>query len=126
MTPYRKGILMSQVECITPILSVHSLGDSIRYYVDQLGFEVDWGGEEGSLMASVSRDGHGIMLCQEAQGRAGTWVWIGVEDIRPLFERYRAKGVRFKQLPTNHPWAYEMQIEDPDGHVLRFGSEPTE
>jgi hypothetical protein len=24
----------------------------------------------------------------------------------------------------NRPWAYEMQVEDPDGHVLRFGSEP--
>ena len=22
------------------------------------------------------------------------------------------------------PWAYEMKVTDPDGHVLRFGSEP--
>ena len=33
---------------------------------------------------------------------------------------------RFLHLPTNRPWAYEMQVVDPDGHVLRFGSEPRE
>jgi hypothetical protein len=26
--------------------------------------------------------------------------------------------------PTNYSWAVEMQIEDPDGNVLRLGSEP--
>jgi hypothetical protein len=26
--------------------------------------------------------------------------------------------------PTNFAWAYEMQVEDPDGRVLRFGSDP--
>jgi len=25
---------------------------------------------------------------------------------------------------TNHSWALEFQVEDPDGNVLRFGSEP--
>ena len=23
--------------------------------------------------------------------------------------------------PENYAWAYEMEVEDPDGHVLRFG-----
>jgi hypothetical protein len=26
--------------------------------------------------------------------------------------------------PTNFPWALEMHVEDPDGNVLRLGSEP--
>jgi hypothetical protein len=26
--------------------------------------------------------------------------------------------------PANFPWALEMHVADPDGHVLRFGSEP--
>jgi hypothetical protein len=25
--------------------------------------------------------------------------------------------------PTKYPWALEMQLEDPDGNVLRIGSE---
>ena len=111
-------------ECIVPILRVENLRASLRYYVDVLGFKVDWGGDEASEMASVSRDGHGIMLCQGGQGQPGTWVWIGVEDIEPLFGEYSRRGARVRLGPTNYPWAYEMQIEDPDGHVLRFGSEP--
>jgi predicted enzyme related to lactoylglutathione lyase len=65
-----------------------------------------------------------IMLCQSDQGRPGTWIWIGVEDVDPLFEDYLTRGATIRQRPINYPWAYEMQIEDPDGHVLRFGSEP--
>jgi catechol 2,3-dioxygenase-like lactoylglutathione lyase family enzyme len=118
------GSAMIGFECIVPILSVRSLQASIRYYVDVLGFKVDWGGDDASIMASVSRDGRAIMLCQGEQGQPGTWVWIGVENIEPLFEQYSARGVKFRLEPTNYPWAYEMQIEDPDGHVLRFGSEP--
>ena len=26
--------------------------------------------------------------------------------------------------PENYPWAREMRVGDPDGHVLRFGSDP--
>jgi catechol 2,3-dioxygenase-like lactoylglutathione lyase family enzyme len=109
------------VECIVPILRVNNLADSIRYYVDVLGFKVDW---EARPMASVSRSGRGIMLCQGEQGQPGTWIWIGVEDIEPLFAEYSAKGVKFREMPTNYSWAYEMKVEDPDGHVLRFGSDP--
>jgi catechol 2,3-dioxygenase-like lactoylglutathione lyase family enzyme len=112
------------VECIIPILRVSNLQTSIRFYVDVLGFKVDWGGEEDSTFASVSRDRRAIMLAQGEQGHAGTWLWIGVEDIEPLFADYAAKGVKFREQPTNYPWAYEMKIEDPDGHVLRFGSDP--
>ncbi|MGD0180176.1 MAG: glyoxalase superfamily protein [Terriglobales bacterium] len=113
-------------ECVIPILRVNSLAASIRFYVDVLGFKVDWGGEDESTFASVSRDRRAIMLCQGEQGQPGTWLWIGVEDIEPLFAKYRAEGVKFREGPTNYPWAYEMKIEDPDGHVLRFGSDTKE
>lgn len=112
------------VECIIPILRVNDMSASMRYYVEVLGFTVEWGDAETSTMASVSRDGQAIMLCQGDQGQPGTWVWIGVEDIEPLFRQYLARGATVRQRPTNHPWAYEMRIEDPDGHILRFGSEP--
>ena len=111
------------VECIIPILRVDSVAASIRYYVDVLGFKVDWGSERDSTFASVSRDRRAIMLAQGEQGQPGTWLWIGVEDIEPLYAEYSAKGVKFREQPTNYPWAYEMKIEDPDGHVLRFGSD---
>jgi predicted enzyme related to lactoylglutathione lyase len=112
------------VECIVPILRVGDLAESLRFYEDVLGFRRDWGPADGSAMAAVSRDGRSIMLCQGAQGQPGTWVWIGVSDIRPIYERLVRAGAKVRQPPTPQPWAYEMQVEDPDGHVLRFGAEP--
>jgi len=109
-------------EGVTPIFRVRSLPASIDYYVRVLGFKVDW--HDPGIIASVSRDRCGIFLCEGDQGNPGTWVWIGVGDIEPLFEDYRIKGAKVRHPPTNYPWAYEMQIEDPDGNVLRFGSEP--
>ncbi len=110
------------LEGITPILRVRSLLASIDYYICVLGFKVDW--EESGSFVSVSRGRCGIFLCEGDQGNPGAWVWIGVEDCERLFEEYSASGARIRHPPTNHPWAYEMQIEDPDGNVLRFGSEP--
>jgi catechol 2,3-dioxygenase-like lactoylglutathione lyase family enzyme len=109
-------------EGVTPILRVRSLSTSIDYYVNVLGFRLDW--EDPGIFASVSRDRCSVFLCEGDQGNPGTWLWIGVGDVESLYEDYHSKGARVRHQPTNYPWAYEMQIEDPDGHVLRFGSEP--
>jgi hypothetical protein len=53
-------------------------------------------------------------------------VWIGVSDAGALHEEYRRRGAKIRHAPTNYSWAYEMQVEDPDGNVLRMGSEPLE
>jgi predicted lactoylglutathione lyase len=111
------------IEKVIPILHVKNLTASIRYYVDALGFTVDWNWGDGENTASVSRDRQAIMLCQENQGQRGASVWIGVDDIGPLFAEFSARGATIRERPTNYAWAYEMKIEDPDGHVLRFGSE---
>jgi len=71
----------------------------------------------------VSRDGAVIYLCTRDQGRGAAWVWLGVEDVEKLHEEYTARGVKIRMPPTNRSWALEMQIEDPDGNVLRIGSE---
>jgi hypothetical protein len=85
-----------------------------------LGFQVDWKGQQ---MASVSRDGKAIMLCQGAQGMPGTWVWIGMSDVEPVYAELKSRGVTIVQELTNYWWAYELRIADPDGHVLRLGSD---
>ena len=115
------GAAANFFEVVTPILRVRELPASVRHYVEVLGFRVDWTAEG---MVSVSRDRCSLMLCEGAQGNPGTWVWIGVEDAGALHAEYRASGAAIRMEPTDFPWAYEMQVTDPDGHVLRFGSEP--
>ncbi|MBV8071294.1 MAG: VOC family protein [Acidobacteriaceae bacterium] len=111
----------ARFEGVTPILRVQDLDASIDYYLNVLGFKLDW--RHRDVMASVSRDRCSLMLCHEGQGHPGTWVWMGVTDIEPLFRELSRNGAKVRHPPTNYEWAYEMQIEDPDGHVLRMGSD---
>jgi predicted enzyme related to lactoylglutathione lyase len=107
-------------EGVTPILRVQNVSASIDYYVQKLGFKIDW---QTPIFASVSRDRCHIFLSQGDQGRPGSWVWIGVEDAEALLSEYQAKGAKIRHPPTNYAWAYEMQVEDPDGNILRLGSD---
>lgn len=68
---------------VNPILRVRSLDVSTEYYATKLGFKVDWW--VPGIMASVSRDRCGIMLCEGDQGHSGTWVWIGAGERRAVF-----------------------------------------
>ena len=113
---------MQRIECINPILNVADIPRSLRFYVDLLGFEnAPWGGDD---FTCVARDGCAIYLCKGGQGRAGTWVWMGVEDARALHDHLAANGVAIRTGLTNAGYALEFHVEDPDGHVLRVGSDP--
>jgi predicted enzyme related to lactoylglutathione lyase len=119
-TKYDKA--QARFECIEPILCVRDMALTVGFYKDVLGFEnAAWGTDD---FTHVSRDGTGIYLCREGQGQPGAWIWIGVDDVENLHEDYKARGIKIRLPPTNYPWALEMQIEDPDGNVLRMGSEP--
>ncbi len=109
-------------EGVSPIFNVKDIRASLAYYVDILGFKVDWGGE--TAFAAVSRGGCQIMLCEGDQGYPGGWVWVGVGNAGRLHDELRARGARIRHRPTNYEWAYEMQVEDLDGNVLRMGSDP--
>jgi len=109
------------IENIVPILYVKDVRVSVEWYEKMLGLEEeDWGGR----FTSVGRDNWGMYLCEGAQGQPGTWIWIGVSDVEPLYENLKAKGAKIVLPPTNFGHALEIRVEDPDGHVLRFGSGP--
>jgi len=109
-------------EGVSPILRIENMQTSLDFYVNKLGFKnVEWGTDD---FTSVSRDRAHIFLCRDGQGRGAAWVWIGVEDAEKLHEEFKAKGVAIRMPPTNHSWALEFHVEDPDGNVLRLGSEP--
>jgi hypothetical protein len=113
--------MTSRFKSPAPILRVADVRLSLAYYVEQLGFTMDW--DAGGLI-SVTRDGCTIFLSEWDQGQRGTWVWVGVTDAGLLHEELVARGARVRFPPTNYEWAYEMQVEDLDGNVLRLGSSP--
>jgi catechol 2,3-dioxygenase-like lactoylglutathione lyase family enzyme len=106
-----------------PILRVRDLDASLAYYVDVLGFRLNW---NAGGIASVTRDRCCVFLCEGDQTAATTWVWLGCDDVDATHQELRAKGAIVRHPPTNYFWAFEMQIADPDGNVLRIGSDPKE
>jgi hypothetical protein len=74
------------LEGVTPILRVADTAASIHYYVTALGFNLDW-----------------------QDPRVG---FASVRDADALLQEYRGSGAKIRHLPTNYPWAYEMQVED--------------
>ena len=106
---------------VIPLLRVENLEASIEYYVERLGFHLEW---RADPVASVKRDRTSLMLSEGDQGRAGTWLWISTSDVDALYEELSGRGARLRSPPANYPWgSRECQISDTDGHVLRFGAD---
>jgi catechol 2,3-dioxygenase-like lactoylglutathione lyase family enzyme len=107
-----------------PVFRVKDVSASIAYYVDSLGFNLQWRANDG--FACVARGECSIFLTDDNQSQARMWIWIGVPDVRALHSQYVTSGAKIRNPPNNFLWALEMQIEDLDGNVLRIGSDPEE
>jgi ankyrin repeat protein len=120
--PKEQGL--NRFESAVPILSVKSVPTSIAYYVEKLGFIKAWDWGTPPTFGCIQRDQVRIFLCQGAQGAPGTWISIFVHDVDALHKDYLQRGAIIRQPPTNFPWGVrEMNVEDPDGHRLRIGSD---
>ena len=95
---------------------------SRAFYLDILGFkEADW----GRTSLPVSHEMAPLSISAEVHRES--W-YLGLGWVRRRHFRV-APAAQIKRSgdpssPVNHSWALEMQIEDPDGHILRFGTDP--
>lgn len=108
-------------EAAVPILPVDDLAAARRFYVDQLGFAVDWeaseDGKEGLLgvrrgtiilTLDCPMTGHGRDAC----------VSLRVDDADRYYEEWRAR-VDIKRAPRNEPWgARTFDLLDPFGNTI--------
>ncbi len=104
-----------------PVFRVKDVDASIAYYLNALGFKLQWRASEG--FACVTRDKCSIFMTSDKQSQPRMWIWIGVGDVRALHKQYVASGAKIRNPPSNFEWALEMQVEDLDGNVLRIGSD---
>jgi len=108
-----------------PILRMFDEDKAREFYVDFLGFRVDWGHrfEKGlPLYWQVSR-GHCILHLSEHYGDAtpGTALRIHVDDIDMLYAELTKKHHPFGRATVQQqPWAREIQLRDPFGNRLVF------
>lgn len=107
-----------------PVFRVVDVRASVKYYEEALGFNLLFSASE--WFASVARDGCNLFLTSDSQSQPRMWVYVGVPDVRALHAEYEHSGAKIRNPPNNFEWALEMQVEDLDGNVIRFGSDREE
>lgn len=122
---------------LIPELSVADLEKSLRFYIEILGFKVEFERVEDKF-AFVSYEGSQIMLEQDNGGwmtgeisyPRGRGINFEIEtgELDALAEKIEKKGVEFFRKPQrtsyrtgeNSEIVEEFLIQDPDGYLLRF------
>ena len=114
---------------VIPILRIFAVDKAMEFYVDFLGFKVDWEhrfGDNFPLYAQISR-GNLLLHLSEHHGDAspGSTVFVWMRGIAAYHDELTAKDYRYnKPGLEDAPWdAKMMQVSDPFGNRLRF-SEP--
>ena len=63
-----------------------------------------------------------IFFCLHGQGHPGTWMAIILDNVDEYYQLIKDRGAKIIDGPVSHEWNMrEMYVEDPDGHILRFG-----
>jgi catechol 2,3-dioxygenase-like lactoylglutathione lyase family enzyme len=114
---------------VIPILDVRDVEAALRFYVDRLGFQVEFRSEEDpNNYAGIYRDGvflHMQWQREEAfqKRTAGPLrLRIAVDDPDAVFDEFRAAGVvvEGKQVWDTAWGTREFNVRDPDGNGLAF------
>ena len=109
-------------ESIVPILYSSDVSGSINYYVNQLAFDDSWKWDDPITFGGVSKGCVRLFFCLKNQGNPGTWLAINLDDLDEYYEIIKTRGAKILSPPEDKEWMMrEMLVEDPDGHIIRFG-----
>jgi uncharacterized glyoxalase superfamily protein PhnB len=109
-----------------PILRIFDVSKALEFYVDYLGFTVDWEhrfDEESPLYMQVSRGGLVLHLSEHyGDATPGSTVYVSVEGVKPFHEELSAKNYRHLRPGIERtPWGSMcMELIDPFGNRLRL------
>ena len=108
-----------------PIMRILDEDRAREFYVDFLGFTLDWEhrfGDNFPLYAQVSR--HGLILHlsgHHGDGTPGTAIFVAMHGVRAYQRELAVKGYRqMKPGVSDEPWGAVMTVIDPFGNAIRF------
>ena len=119
---------------IEPFFDCRDIAVSVEFYTKVLDFELAVAHDPdpqqfGSRYAAVSRNGDILHLSSHGRenGVFGATIYVKVDDVDELCERYLANGVKLTvpdggTAPVDQTWGMrEIGFRDPDGNKLTFG-----
>jgi catechol 2,3-dioxygenase-like lactoylglutathione lyase family enzyme len=113
------------MNAIVPTLRTRDYDAAKKFYVEGLGFRVDfeWRHEPGfPVFAQVSRDAMRLYLTEHEGDCDGPGlVYLYVPDVDAWQRELLARGVLADAPPQDQPWGNrELQLTDPDGNRVRI------
>jgi len=113
-----------------PILLVRDVTKAAAFYVDQLGFQIDFLHGNPPFYGSVSRDRACLHLrfvhdssfaALAAREQSLLLATIEVQHVKALFDEYEQRGVEFPQRLVRQAWGgIDFHVRDVDGNVISF------
>ncbi len=117
-------------QTVVPQFRITDARRSRAFYVDGLGFRVDWEHrfEPGfPVFMQLTRAGQSLFLTEhEGDCKVGGAAYLVVPDVDACHNQFVARGIVATEPPADTPWGpREMVVTDPDGNRLRFASSIT-
>ena len=110
-------------------LNVHDLAACEHFYVELLGFAVEWRPDENSVYLSSGKDNLALHKVPEGVERAEareqsldhTGIFVpNIEDVDPWYEYLQAHEVKMATQPRTHrDGARSFYCYDPDGNKVQ-------
>lgn len=116
------------MQTVTPQFRITDASRSLAFYVERLGFVVDWEHrfEAGfPLFAQLTRAGQSIFVTEHAgECQVGGAAYFVVPDIDACYADFTSRGAGGIAPPIVQSWGRrEFVVTDPDGNRLRFASD---
>lgn len=121
----RKPGFSMQLSPAIPILRIFSVDKAKEFYLDFLGFTLDWEhrfGDDFPLYAQVSRSGLKLHLSEHhGDATPGSAIFVPIDDVDALHEELTARQYRYaKPGVEDAGWGRQLQVTDPFGNRLCF------
>ena len=110
-----------------PEIPATSIDKTTAYYINTLGFTLDWGDEQGGI-AGISRGNCRLFITnrefRESFGNTGPILfWLNLHskaEVDELFAQWKAAHAKIVYEPEDKPWKLrEFMAADLDGNLIR-------
>ena len=111
------------ITLMNPVFAVASLGDSIDYYRQALGFDLAWEWGSPIVRAAVSAHGYEIQLDASGSGPSGTSVlYFHIKELDLYYQACRENGAMIElELDQRVFKMRDFRVLDLDNNRLGFG-----
>jgi uncharacterized glyoxalase superfamily protein PhnB len=108
-----------------PMLHAASLAETMTFYVDRLGFDVEatWPEDAPTWCLLTSGPVRLMFTCELSVAPALTGsLYFYPDDVDAFFAAVTGEGTAVLTAPRDEPWGMrEFALEDPNGYLLKFG-----